>query len=224
MMMASGDPFDGAIAVTRSPNQSPDSNPAVWNAAIVWPGPGSATVSIALNAMRAELGHIGSSCTQVVSVNCEMLSGVLKNDALEIRVEKTRVGGRFAFLRSTLVNLGQLDGKKQPKEAVISTISAVFCAPERTPKSPPFPSSPRRVVPPKFEDCVSLQSLIEKYRKPNLMIKESWDWKMDPAFAANLQSVIENAEKDGLDVTGVRQRIADFVEKIKGNVGFYFCR
>lgn len=225
------DPFDDAIAVERVPGCPVGANPGLWESTLKWFGPGSATVSVALNAMAKELEFNGSKCTQQLSFNCEMLTGVRKGDKVQIAVERTREGGRFSFLRATMLNLGQpaKDGKDQKDSAtakppaIIATLSAVFCSPERTPQSPPFPAAPVRVSPPKFEDCVSLQELTKKYRKVNPVVTESWDWKVTKQFAEDYRRMEAAGEAQGLDAEGMRTRISEWTANLPDGIGFYFC-
>ncbi|KAI9028071.1 thioesterase-like superfamily-domain-containing protein [Hyaloraphidium curvatum] len=223
--MSAEDPFSAAVAVSRHPSSPPGSNPAVWTGVIRMPGPGSATAAIAFSAVLRELEAQGSPCTQPINFTADMLSGVRLGDRVEVEVERTREGGRFAFLRATLWNLGQPSAAQGGRKAAIATCSAVFTNPARTPGSPPFPPGPAGgpPKPPDFDACSSLQELAAKYRRPNAVVSETWDWKVTPEWAARYGKVVEEAEAEGKGAGHVRRRIADWAQSLDHRTdGWYY--
>lgn len=199
------DPFDSWLAVTRV---SGGAGPAVYRAVDNTRGNGATTAAIGFRALEAELRHQKSRCSEPMTFNIEMLSGMELGEEIEIEVDILRSGAKFAFVRAVMRAIGK-PGAQNRKVSNVANISAVFYNPERAGKVPPFPAPPMDKKPPPFESFVSMRETIASFRKPNFL-KESWDWKVRPEFAAKLKDLDSAAKREGWDVATFRRKVSEW--------------
>jgi hypothetical protein len=211
------DPYDLWLVVRRVSDLQGNEPGGIYLARDSTAGNGATTANIGFKAMMSELEHVGSKCTEPLTLNVELLAGMKFGSEIEITVELSRVGGRFAFLKAAMRSLGP-----DKKKTLVCNLSAVFYNLERTPKSPPFPSAPKgRPVPP-FEDFVSLRGTIEDGRRKN-PLNESWDWFVDKKFAGRIRGIVEESRGKGEDLEKTRERIGAWCRTEEAEQsGWYF--
>ncbi|KAI9004369.1 hypothetical protein DFJ74DRAFT_411107 [Hyaloraphidium curvatum] len=218
------DAWFSILAVTRTSDAPAEPAPSVgtWRGKDHTHGNGASTAAMGFNAMFRELEHAGSKCSQPVTFRSELLAGLRKGDTVEIAVERSRDGGRFAFLKATIWTLGQ-GAEEGKKRTIVANLSAIFCDPSRNGKAPPFPPTPPAKRPPKMEECVSLFDLMAALRRPNTQLTEAWDAMVPAHVADGYRKAVAESQALGEDAAALRSRISRFASSLDPtSFGWYY--